>query len=116
MHHQIKKVCAGLQHHVNPKGVSFDLSAGEQTPLGRILNLMYYRTGVVDLLPRDSHFGYPHNGGMHTFHYTGPKGDAVAFLELLKEELDQPKYRLNEEERQVLRELSFISQDILSRR
>jgi len=112
MHPQIKQVCATVQHHVAPKGVSFDLRAGEQTPLGKLLSILYYRTDVLDLVPFEHRIGFPHNGGMHTLYYNGPRGDAVAFLELWKEELE--KFNLTEEQRQVASELSFISQEILS--
>lgn len=115
MHRQIAAIAATVQARPQ-KAVAFEMNAGEQTALGRILFLMYYRTGIMDLIRDHKTHGYPHNGGQHTFYFVGPRREAVTFLELLKEELEQPKYRLNEEERQVLSELSFISQDILSLR
>ncbi len=119
MHQDIKRVLATLKAlSDSPKGrIAIELSAGQFTPMGRILGIMYYRLDVVDLLERTEHFGYPHNGGQHTFSYRGNGKDFVAFLELLKEEL-QNRFNagFNDEERQVVSELSFISQDILALR
>ncbi len=119
MHADIRRVLGTLkQLSDSPKGrIAIELSSGQYTPMGKLLGLMYYRTRITDLLERTEHFGYPHNGGQHTFSYRGNGKTFVAFLELMKEEL-QTKFNngLNEEERQVLSELSFISQDILALR
>jgi hypothetical protein len=113
MHHQIKQVCQSLRFL--PAGeVRVCLTAGERTPLGRIVGKMYYQTDLVDLLGSRT-VGHPHNGGQHSFLYIGRRGDAVAFLELLKETALE-KFRLDEEGCQVASELSFISQDILAAR
>jgi len=118
MHADIKRVLGTLKAlSDSPKGrIAIDLSSNQNTPLGSILHNIYYRTDTTDLLERTAHFGYPHNGGQHTFSYRGNGKEFVAWLEIIKEELAQPKYRLNAEERQVLSELSFISQDILALR
>lgn len=117
MHPQIQQVCANLTvQGARSKSaiVCMSLSSGEQTPLGKILFHMYYRTGLTGLLDRDDYCGYPHNGGSHTFSFRGPKGDALSFLELLSEEV---LYVFKDPEiRKVGSELMFISQEILSRK
>jgi hypothetical protein len=118
MHADIKRVLGTLKKLTDhPKGrIAIDLSSGQYTPMGKLLGLMYYRTNIVDQLERTEYFGYPH-GGQHTFSYRGDGKTFAAFIELLKEELQNKFIRgLNEEEQQVLSELSFISQDILALR
>lgn len=112
---QIRSVLKTLKP-IGPGRISIELSAAERSPLGRILHQVYYATDACDLLSNEHRSGFPHNGGQHTFRYSGPKKEFVAWLEIVKEELEQPKYRLNEIERQVLSQFSFISQDILSLR
>lgn len=113
MHAQIHHVINRLQF--SPGQVFVELSAGEQSPLGKILNIVYYRTNICDTLDRDNRFGYPHNGGQHTFSYRGTHGDAVAMIELIKETV-MDNFKLDDEVRQVASELSFVSQEILSGR
>ena len=112
MHAQIKRVIERLVFH--PGKVYVELSATQSSPLGLILFEVYYNTKICDIVSRDDRHGYPHNGGQHTFSYKGRPGDVVALLETIKEEVGQRK--LNEETRQVLSELSFISQEILARK
>jgi len=113
MHAQIRNVISRLEFSTGT--VLVELSAGEQTPLGRLLNLLYYQTNLCEVIDRDCRFGYPHNGGSHTFTFRGPRGDAVAMLELIKETLAE-KFALQGEEAQVNSELSFVSQEILAGR
>jgi hypothetical protein len=115
MHAQIRNVIEGL--HFTLGHVSFDLTATEQTPLGRILYCVYYGTNITDVIDRNTRWGYPHNGGQHTFEYSGPWGDAVAMLELIKEVVSE-KYgdKLDATESQVLSEFSYISQEIIAGR
>lgn|SRR5574337_856401 len=114
MHAQIKHIIGRLEFK-SSQDVIVELSSGEQTPMGKLLNRLYYQTGVMDVVDRDSRFGYPHNGGQHTFTYRGTPRDAVAMLELFKEVL-QEKFTLTEEESQVCSEISYISQEILAGR
>ncbi len=113
MHAQIKAAIGTLRLMAGI-GIYLDLSAGERTPLGNLLNIVYYQTNLCDVIDRDNRFGYPHNGGQHTFQYRGPAGDAVSMIELIKETLLEGKYRLSEEDRQVAHELSYISQEVLA--
>jgi hypothetical protein len=113
MHHQIKEVIRRLEF--KPHTVLVELTAGEQTPLGRLLCKVYYQTYICDVIEREFRFGFPHNGGQHTFTYRGPWQDAVAMLELMKETL-MDNFNLSEEERQVASEFSYISQEILAGR
>ncbi len=114
MHAQIKHVISRLVFQ-SSADVIVELSAGEQTPLGKLLNRLYYRTNVMDVLDSESRYGYPHNGGQHTFTFRGTPRDAVAMVELFKEVL-QEQFTLTEEESQVCSELSYISQEILAGR
>lgn len=110
MHHQIKAVIATLRKP-SAHEVAFNLTAGQHTPLGHILRRMY-QFRVEETLDSANRTGYPYNGGQHTFRFCGRFHDGVQFLELLKEVLSE-KAMFNEEERQVLSELSFVSQEIL---
>jgi hypothetical protein len=114
MHAQIRNVIDRLQWF-SREVVLVELSAGEQTPLGRLVGRLYYQTSVMDVVDRDSRWGYPHNGGSHTFTYKGSPRDAVAMLELFKETLAE-NFTLNAEESQVASEFSYISQEILAGR
>lgn len=113
MHAQIHYAISRLQF--SPGQVLVELSAGEQSPLGKILNIVYYRTNICDVVDRDNRWGYPHNGGQHTFTFRGPHGDAVSMVELIKETV-MDKFKLDDETRQVASELSYISQEILAGR
>ena len=114
MHRQIKQVIESLKFQDGK--VHVRLSAGEQTPLGKIIGRLYYQSRVMDLLPPDQRFGYPHNGGQHTLSLACRPLDAVAFIEALKEEAQARKFAITEEESQVVSELSYISQEILAGR
>ena len=113
MHAQIRTVIGSLRFTTG--SVSIDLSAGERTPLGNIISRVYYETNIGDVVDRAYRSGYPHNGGQHTFHFQGPRGEAVAMLELIKETMLE-RFKLNEETRQVANELSFVSQEIIGHR
>lgn len=113
MHHQIERVIQRMEFM--PGTVLVELSAGEQTPLGNILSLVYYQTSICDLIDPSSRFGFPHNGGQHTFTFKGPWKDAVAVLELIKEVVAS-KFTLSAECSKVLNEFSYISQEIISSR
>lgn len=113
MHTQIKAVISQLKF--SPRNVTIELTAGEQTPLGSLLSKVYYRTSICDVVEREFLFGCPNTGGRHTFTYSGPWQDAVAMLELMKETL-LDNFALNDEERQVANQLSYISQEILAAR
>ena len=110
MHPQIKHIINRLLF--TPGMVDIDLSAGEHTPMGNILDIVYYRTNICEVVDRAHRSGYPHNGGSHTFHYHGPKRDAVAMLELIKETVLE-NFKMDEETRRVANELSFVSQEIV---
>jgi hypothetical protein len=112
MHWQIDDVIRSIKF--TPKGVFFRLSAGQDTSLGEILYRVYYQTNLCDVVSREDRFGYPHNGGQHTFEYHGNWRDAVAMIELIKEEMD--RFVLSSNAGKVAHELSYISQEILSRR
>lgn len=112
MHPQIKTVINSLMSQ-GPGRISIRLSAPQYTPLGQLLGILYYRIpDLVDMLPVTDRFGYPHNGGSHTFEYHGPAKEFVAWLELWKEQMET--MRLLPEEQEVRSQLSFISQEILS--
>jgi len=114
MHQQIRFVIDRLQWFPG-QVVLVELSAPEQTPLGKLVGRLYYDTNAMEVVDRDCRWGYPHNGGMHTFTYKGPARDAVAMLEVFKEALEGRLAR-TEEERQVCSEFSYISQEILAGR
>ncbi len=119
MHADIKRVLSTLKKLTDhPSGrIAIDLSSGQFTPLGKILSIIYYRMDVCDLLEPMERFGFPHNGGQHTFSYRGNGRDFVAWLELVKEEVNSKfGLGLTGDEHQVLSELSFISQEILALR
>ncbi len=113
MHAQIKTICESLKK--TPLGLTaVRLTAGQRTPMGKLLHIMYYRTDVVDAATSANLqiLGYPHNGGEHSCHVVGQRGEVVAFLELLKETV--LKFHLDAEEVRVANQLSFVSQDVLS--
>ncbi len=109
MHPQIATACKSIRYKHGTASVT--LTSGEQTPLGKILFFLYYKSDLLDLLGRDAVMGYPHNGGLHTCTIRAPYGDVIAFIELLNEAV-QARYK-NPEMLAVASELSFISQDIL---
>jgi hypothetical protein len=114
MHAQIKQVIDTLLF--TPGKVAVRLSAGEQTPLGKIIGRLYYQSKVMDLLTHDERFGYPHNGGQHTLELHCKPLDAVSMIEAMKEEAEDRKFATNADEWQVVAELSYISQEILAGR
>jgi hypothetical protein len=114
MHAQVRNVIDHLRF-TTLNNVLVELSAGESTPLGSILSKVYYQTNICDVIDREYRSGYPHNGGMHTFTFLGPKREAVSMLELIKEVISE-KFKLDNETIQVLSELSFVSQEILKRK
>lgn len=114
MHQQIRHVIQRLLW-VNSKTVVVELSAAERSPLGNLLSRLYYQTQAMDLVDREYRYGYPHNGGQHTFTFRGPPREAVAALELFREVLTE-SFALSAEESQVAHEFSFVAQEILSRR
>jgi hypothetical protein len=109
MHAQIKQVIGTLLHQ--PGKVMVKLSAGVQTPLGKIIGRVYYNTNVLEALNYTERCGYPHNGGQHTLELVCAPLDAIEMIEMIKE-VALEKLALNEEERQVASELSYISQEI----
>lgn len=112
MHAQIREVIEKLKMDWTGKRVVLVLTAGERSPLGTILSRVYYNTDITSIINRDELFGYPHNGGQHTFTFMGTAGDAVALVELIKETMLE-KFTFDEETRRVVNEMSFISQEIL---
>lgn len=109
MQYQIKDVIKGM--NVGPARTTIDLSATQNSPLGNLLYILYYKTDICDLLDPDWRFGYPHNGGSHTFRYTAPHKDMLAFLEVLTEEI--PRYTWDSATREVALQLTYVSQEIL---
>lgn len=113
MHPQIKAVCNTIRRAGSK--VQFSLTAPEQSPLGRIVCDVYYRTNIAELATDVNGerivYGYPHNGGDHSFEFMGSKKDAVALLELIKETMVNS--RRTEEELRIVSELAFVAQDIL---
>lgn len=109
MHQQIKRVIETM--HTAQGRVYVRLSAGEQTPLGKLIGRVYYNSNVLEVLGYNERSGYPHNGGQHTLELHCKPLDAIEMLELIKGEC-LAKLARNEEERQVASELSYISQEI----
>lgn len=112
MNLQIKNIIQRLSFS-EPGVVAMDLSAPQTSPLGGLLWKLFYKTQVLELLDRDQTSGYPHNGGVHSLRFRGPCGDAVAFLELIKETLTEG-FKLPEEQSEVANQLSYVSQEILA--
>ena len=109
MHAQIKEVIRTLLHQ--PGKVSVRLSAGEQTPLGKIIGRVYYDSNVLKGLNYSERSGYPHNGGSHTLELHCKPLDAIEMIEMIKEDALARLCR-TEEEREVANQLSFVSQEI----
>ena len=109
MHAQIKQVIESLQ--VIRGKMYVRLSAGEQTPLGKLVGRCYYNSNVLEGLTSEERHGYPHNGGLHTLELICAPLDAIEMLEMIKEAC-LAKLALNDEERQVANELSYVSQEI----
>lgn len=64
--------------------VRVELTSGQDTPIGWVLNNLYYgNSSLYSLAP--SPVGYPHNGGEHALSITGTREDVVAYLDLLVE-------------------------------
>jgi hypothetical protein len=114
MHAQIKQVIGSLA--VRGNKVMVRLTAGESTPLGKIIGRLYYQSQVMDLLSNDERFGYPHNGGSHSLELICKPLDAIEFIETMKEEAETRKFAFNFDESQVVAELSYISQEIYTLR
>ena len=110
MHPQIKAIISTIRQ-VNGT-VHLDMSAGEQTPMGKLLYYAYYRTNVVDIF-KEGINGFPHNGGMHTLAIHGKRGDVVAWLEELNEALGLFRDRMRKDTLDVWMEIPFIAQEVL---
>lgn len=109
MHPQIKDIIGSLLHE--PGKIHVRLSAGEQTPLGKIIGRVYYNSSVLEGLTFDERSGYPNNGGQHTLNLHCKPLDAIEMIEMIKEEALNRLAR-TEEEREVANQLSFVSQEI----
>ncbi len=109
MHQQIKRVIETMLH--DPRRVYVRLTAGEQTPLGKLVGRVFYNSDILECLTYRECSGYPHNGGQHTLELHCAPLDAIEMLEMIKE-VCLEKFALNDEERQVASELSYISQEI----
>jgi hypothetical protein len=109
MHPQIEEVIRTLLH--TPYKFRVRLSAGEQTPLGKIIGRVYYNTNVLEALSYSERTGYPHNGGQHTLELHCRPLDAIEMIEMIKE-VALEKLCRTEEEREVANQLSFVSQEI----
>lgn len=114
MHAQIKRVIERLAYTL-PGIVLVELTCGMQTPLGKLLHILHYRTNLTEVMDRGMIFGYPNNGGEHGFTFRGPYLEAIAAIELIKETM-LDNYKLSDEERQVANELSYVSQEIHAHR
>lgn len=110
MHPQIRNIIDHHIHILDNGEVHMNLSSQERTPLGIILGKLYYNTVAMKCIDRNMRRGYPHNGGSHTFTFTGPIQDAIAALELFQDAMEN--FRLNDEEKRVLGELMYIAQEI----
>ena len=112
MHPQIKEVIRTLMHQ--PGKVFVRLTAGESTPLGKLVGRVYYDSNVLEGLSFAERSGYPHNGGQHTLELHCKPLDAIEMIEMIKEAAlsgTRPLAR-TEEEREVANQLSFVSQEI----
>lgn len=114
MHSQIKQVIATILN--TPGKVLVRMSAGENTPLGKVIGRLYYQSPVMELLTHEERYGYPHNGGQHTLELHCKPLDAISMIESMKEEAQNRKLAFTPEEIQVVNEFSFISQEILKGR
>jgi len=109
MHAQIKYVIDHLKFKHGK--IYVDLSAGQHTPLGRIIGKIY-NTNVLHCLEKDVEcFGCPYTGGQHKLELVCRPLDAIEMVELIKEEA-LAKFTLTPDECQVAHELSYISQEI----
>ncbi len=109
MHAQIKEVIKTLLHDLEK--VHVRLSAGEQTPLGKIIGRVYYNTDILQCLSFTERSGFPHNGGQHTLELHCRPLDAIEMIEMIKY-VALEKLAFTGSERQVASELSYISQEI----
>lgn len=113
MHPQIKEVIRTMLHQ--PGKIHVRLSAGEHTPLGKIIGRVYYDSRVLDALNFNERSGYPHHGGSHTLELHCRPLDAIEMIEMIKEEA-LARLCLTDEEREVAHQLSFVSQEIYALR
>jgi hypothetical protein len=113
MHAEIKQVTETLLFTLNR--VHVRLSAPEHSALGQIIGQVYYNTRILDLLRSTERTGYPHNGGQHTLELHCAPLDAIEMIEMIKETALE-HFKLNEEQRRVASQLSYISQEIHKRR
>lgn len=67
--------------------VRVDLTAPQESLMGRMLQHLYYRTDTLELI-KDTCVvtGYPHNGGSHTLRISGEIGEVIDFLRVLRSE------------------------------
>lgn len=67
--------------------VRMDLTAPQQSVMGRMLEHLYYQTDMLDLIKETCVVtGFPHNGGSHTLRISGERQEVIDFLRVLKSE------------------------------
>lgn len=117
MHPQIKQIISTIRAVPGRRNhFEVTLTAGQDTPMGKILEQMYYYTLITKMIEGAVFMsGYPHNGGEHSCYVAGNKIELVAFIEILQERMDARSSRFNQETCQVVSELSLIASEIQSR-
>jgi hypothetical protein len=76
--------------------ILLDLSADQESPMGRVLHKAHYGTGQLAQLV-DTEFyssGYPHNGGVHTLCLKGAREDLIAWMELFQQYAGYPQFEV----------------------
>lgn len=67
--------------------VRMDLTAPQNSLMGRMLAHLYYHTDTLELIKETCVVtGFPHNGGSHTLRITGEREEVIDFLRVLKSE------------------------------
>ena len=62
-----------------------DASCSEDSPAGRFLGDLYYKTSALKLFAPGERLGFPNDGGQHTLVLQVEPADAEAFLDLVVE-------------------------------
>lgn len=84
-----------------PETIRVNMSAGQETPFGKILYNLYYGSGRHLLESVTSRSGYPHNGGEHTLYVNATKEDVLSFFDQLEQRFASAKPALDNLREQI---------------
>lgn len=101
---EVRALRAFIEEQNNPKRkvkIRINMSAGQDTPFGKILAALYYGSGWELLERAPGRSGYPHNGGSHTLYLNGAVESILKFFDELQATYPDAKSALDNLREQI---------------